>query len=209
MKRIIPVTMLAAFLTIAALGSATAQPSPPPPDDTSDGWTGPGGDSGHGPGGGHGGGSWRGQGGHMGPMMMGGSGMGRFMLGPEGRLLRGGGWLADQLKLTSPQRDQLRDIGDNLARQEIQLRANMQLARLDLAKLMRSDTPSRSAIDAKINSLTGIQASMMKAGVSAKFDIRKVLTPQQRKQLEELRPPRGPENGSAPRGRRGSQPKGT
>jgi Spy/CpxP family protein refolding chaperone len=205
MNRFLKATMLAAVVTVAAWGLATAQPDPPPQDD-SDGSTAP--DGGHGGGPGGWGGARGGRGG-MG-MMMGGPGMrGRYMLGAEGRLLRGGGWLADQLNLTSAQRDQLRDIGDNLARQEIQLRANLALARLDLAKLMRSDAPSRSAIDAKINALTGIQGDMMKAGVGAKFSVRKVLTPDQLKQLQSMRPFTGPADGSAPRGPHGSHSKGT
>ncbi len=166
MKRFIQATMLAAILTFGFIGFATAQPDAPPPDDAGSDW------SGHG--GGYGGGSGGPGGGHArgGSMMMGGPGGMHFLLAPEGRLLHGGGRLADQLKLTSTQRDQLSDIGDNLMREQIESRANLQLARLDLKKLLRSDSPSRSAIDAKISSITGIQAGMMKAAVSAKFAVR-------------------------------------
>ena len=115
------------------------------------------------------------------------------MLGPEGRLLRGGGPLAEKLSLTDAQRQKLSDIGDGLARQAIRSRADLALARLDLAKLARSESATQTALDAKVDALTRIQGTMMKAGIAARFEVRKVLTAEQRRQLDEMRkegPPR-------------------
>src|SRR4029453_10458490 len=83
-----------------------------------------------------------------GPGMRGGVGMGGGMcLGPERMLLMdGGGRLADKLDLTGTQRDKLRDIGGDLERKEIRLRADLETAGLDLRDLMRSDSPSASAV---------------------------------------------------------------
>jgi Spy/CpxP family protein refolding chaperone len=180
MKRILAVLGLVAVVALAA-GIAVAQS-----DDKRD--DGPGGPhrmmNGHGPGM-HG----------RGPGMRGGMGRGMdggMFLGPERILLMdGSGRLADKLDLTGTQKDKLRDLGGDLERKEIRLRADMETAGLDLRDLMRSDSPSASAVDSKIETLTQLRGEMMKAGARAVLDARKVLTSDQRKKLEDLRPGRG------------------
>jgi len=172
MKTRTKVLSLAALLIAAAVGVVGAQPRATSKGDADASWGGP-----HGPGG-------RG----MGPTMgMWGRQGGGHMLGPEGRLLRGGGLLAEKLNLTDVQRQKLSEIGDGLARQRIRSQADLQLARLDLAKLARSGTATQTALDAKVDALTRIQGTMMKAGIAARFEVRKVLTAEQRNQLDEMR----------------------
>ena len=139
---------------------------------------------------GHGGPGSRGWGGGRG--MRGGMGMGGGMfLGPERILLMdNGGRLAEKLDLTGTQKDKLRDIGGDLERKEIQLRANLETAGLDLRDLMRSDSPSPSAVDAKIENLSQLRGDLMKANARAVLDARKVLTSDQRKKLADMRPGR-------------------
>ena len=143
---------------------------------------------------GHGGPGMRGWGGGRGTR--GGMGMGGGMfLGPERILLMdNGGRLAEKLDLTGTQKDKLRDIGGDLERKEIQLRANLETAGLDLRDLMRSDSPSASAVDAKIENLAQLRGDLMKANARAVLDARKVLTSDQRKKLADMRPgrPGGP-----------------
>ena len=178
MKTRIKVLSLAALLVAAAVGVVAAQPRATSKGDAGAGWGGSQGPGDHG----------------MGPMMgMWGRHGGGRMLGPEGRLLRGGGPLAEKLSLTDAQRQKLSDIGDGLARQAIRSRADLALARLDLAKLARSESATQTALDAKVDALTRIQGTMMKAGIAARFEVRKVLTAEQRRQLDEMRkegPPR-------------------
>lgn len=191
MKRIIAALGLVAVVALAA-GIAVAQSDHKRDDDR-------GGRhpmmNGHGPGM-HG----RGHG------MRGGMGMGGGMLlGPERMLLRdGGGRLAEKLDLTGTQRDKLRDIGGDLERKEIRLRADLETAGLDLRDLMRSDSPSASAVDSKIETLARLRGDMMKAGARAVLDARKVLTSDQRKKLEDLRP--GPWEGRSERRERWEHP---
>jgi len=59
----------------------------------------------------------------------------------------------------------------------------MQLARMDLNKLMRADTPSSSAINSQIDKITRLQADGMKSHYDAFMQARAVLTPEQLKQL--------------------------
>ena len=145
--------------------------------------------------------------------MRGGMGMGGGMfLGPERILLMDDrGRLAEKLDLTGTQKDKLRDIGGDLERKEIRLRADLETAGLDLRDLMRSDSPSASAVDAKIENLSQLRGELMKANARAVLDARKVLTPDQRKKLEDLRPGRfngGPERGGEGRGGQGRSERG-
>jgi Spy/CpxP family protein refolding chaperone len=183
MKRIITTLALAAALA-TAWGIAAAQKDPPSPPEGDHDWAGAPPMHGRGPEGMHGMG--RGQ---MG--MHGGMGMGFFM-GPERLLLLdGGSRVAESLDLTGTQRDKLRSIGSDLARKGIRMRADLETAQLDFHDLMRGDSPSRSELDSKIDALTRIRGEMMKAGATATLDARKVLTSEQRKKLEEMRPGRG------------------
>ena len=133
-------------------------------------------------------GMWRGRGG---------AGSGGFGFGgPGAGLLRGDGPLAERLKLSSAQREKLRGIGEQLERSAIQARADAQLARLDLARMIREDSPNRSRIESQIDTIARLRADMMKAAVRARLDAREVLTVDQRKQLDELRDSRGPRRGA-------------
>ena len=202
MKRILLIGAAVATLAMATLGTARAQ-------DEGDLPGGPDGEL-YGPmladWGGHGGmaelahrGSM-GMRGHDGPMGMHG-GMGGGMFGPEGALLRGGGRLAEELNLSNTQRERLRAIGETLERKRIRLRADLELAQLELRSAMRGDSPALTELESRIDTVTRIQGEMMKAGVSARLDARKVLTPEQREKLSEIRPLRGKEA----RGRQGAR----
>jgi Spy/CpxP family protein refolding chaperone len=146
-----------------------------------------------------GGGAWMGRGGRgsggrgafgrgAGGAGLGGPGFGgRGFGGPGAGLLRGDGPLAEELKLTGTQRDKLRAIHDELARKTIQIRADMETARLDLDRMLRDDTAGRTRIESQIDRLAKLRADRMKAMMSARLDARDVLTADQRKQMESWR----------------------
>jgi Spy/CpxP family protein refolding chaperone len=132
-------------------------------------------------------------GGGMGPGAMG-HGMGRGM-GHGARFMRGGGFgpmLAKELDLTPQQIEKMKASRDAQQRKAIQARADIQLARLDLRKLMQADKPDSRAIEAQIDKIAGLRAGMEKSRVSAMLDFRASLTPEQQKKLKDLRE-RGPQ----------------
>jgi len=197
MKPILRNAILASVLALAPFGVAFAQEDagPPPPDDADWSATVPDAFADASPMGWPGGMAW-GRGGMR--MHDGGGSMGMMM---GGGLLR----LADELDLTDAQRDKLQTLGDDLARKQIRMRADLAIARLDLAKLMRADAPTQADVDAKVNAVTRLQGDMMKANFAARLDARKVLTAEQRKKLEDLRSERmrggrGDGRGRGPRG---------
>jgi len=135
---------------------------------------------GHGPA--FGGSRWRGQG-----------GPGWHGMGPGQRRGPGGGaGLASRLELTPSQRDRMEEIRDRERRHAIQARADLQIARLDLRRLMRAEHPDAHAIDAQIDKLAHLRAEMAKSRVASLLEARAVLTPEQQQKLREWRmnPPR-------------------
>lgn len=152
----------------------------------------------------------RGHGGHaacgMGPGGMGGpggmcgEGMGPGgMCGPRGHEMgRGGmcgpggmgaGCLAGvmgQLDLNADQKAKLKDLHEANSRREIQARADLEIARLDLRKLMSAEKRDAAAIDAQIDKLAKLRADDAKARVHAQADALALLTPEQLKKAHEL-----------------------
>lgn len=141
-----------------------------------------GGGMGMGPGGGMGMGMERGRRGGMGRH----AGMGRGM----GRGMRQGGGMGAfaRLDLTDAQREKLADLHEKRMRSDVQARADLQLARMDLRKLMRAESPSTTAINAQIDKLTRLRADMQKAHVGTFLEARAMLTPEQQKQLRQAGP---------------------
>ena len=101
------------------------------------------------------------------------------------------------LDLTDAQREKLRDIHEAAARKAVQRRADIQLAHMDLRKLMRAETPSSASVNAQIDKISKLQADGMKARFEAMLQARAVLTPEQLKKLragpDEMRGPHGHE----------------
>jgi Spy/CpxP family protein refolding chaperone len=106
--------------------------------------------------------------------------------GPHGhgmKMRRNLGMRFAALDLTAAQREKLRDIHEASARKNVQRRADMQLAHMDLRKLMRAESPSASAVNGQIDRIARLQADGMKAHFDTFMQARAVLTPEQQKQL--------------------------
>ena len=124
---------------------------------------------------------------------------GGMMGGPGG--MRGHlAMIADRLKLTDPQRDKIRDIMEQQQRRGIQERADLEIANLDLHKLMRADKPDRNAIDAQVDKIARMRATLAKERIGAMLSAQDVLTPEQREQLKQMRGPGMHGRGGAPGG---------
>lgn len=128
---------------------------------------------------------------------MGGMGGGGF--GGGGR----GGWRGGRGRMGSPQGQDMRPVWESLGLSKDQLekvheilddqekssgkdRADLQAARGDLEKMMEADEPDRSAIESQIDTMERLQAEIQKSSAWAMLDARKLLTPQQRKKLDQL-----------------------
>ena len=113
------------------------------------------------------------------------------MFGP-GLFLRGvplEGPLADKLALTGAQREKLGEIKDRAKREMITLGADFKLAHLDLQKAVENDAKT-AELDAAVNRVSSAHAALLKSRVHQISEERSLLTPAQRKTLEEFKPER-------------------
>ncbi|MFM7232027.1 MAG: Spy/CpxP family protein refolding chaperone [bacterium] len=90
-----------------------------------------------------------------------------------------------RLDLTDAQRDRMRGIHEAQRRKDIQRRADLQLAAMDLNKLMRAEKADPVAVNAQIDKLSRLRADAMKSRFDTRQQALAVLTPEQLKRLRE------------------------
>jgi Spy/CpxP family protein refolding chaperone len=90
-----------------------------------------------------------------------------------------------QLNLSDDQRKRLADIRDKRQREVIPIESNLKIAGLDFRKLVRADHPDTRAINAQIDRIASLRASMQKSRVAGMLEARSVLTPEQQQMLRD------------------------
>lgn len=95
--------------------------------------------------------------------------------------------MIDRLKLTDDQRKAMDQILYQHREKLIDLQANLQRAELAMEPLMGADQPDRAAIEAQIDKIVAARADLEKANSLFLLDIRLKLTPDQWKQLKDMR----------------------
>ena len=91
-----------------------------------------------------------------------------------------------ELGITDEQRKKLEDLAFNVEKAAILGRAAMQVSWLELSRLESAENPDRAAIDKKIQEISQAQASLMRAEINARLDVRTLLTKEQREKLQNL-----------------------
>jgi Spy/CpxP family protein refolding chaperone len=89
------------------------------------------------------------------------------------------------LDLTDAQREKMRDLHEAAMRKGIQRKADLEIARMDLHKLMRADAPSAQSVNTQIDKMAKMRADAQKAHFETFMQARALLTPEQLKQLKE------------------------
>lgn len=95
--------------------------------------------------------------------------------------------MIDRLKITDDQRKAMDEILYQHREKLIDLQANLQRAELAMEPLMSADQPDRAAISAQIDKIVASRADLEKANSLFLLDIRLKLTPDQWKQLKDMR----------------------
>ncbi|HLP17449.1 MAG TPA: Spy/CpxP family protein refolding chaperone [Bacteroidota bacterium] len=90
------------------------------------------------------------------------------------------GFLAS-LNLTDSQKSDLRKLRTEREKRGVELRANMEKARIDLRALLMSDTPDKSAIEKKMKDVAQCEADLRMNRIDGWFETNKLLTPDQQK----------------------------
>lgn len=114
--------------------------------------------------------------------------------GPERRLMRSGpppfDWwrnseVAQRLKLTYQQKQQLEQLFTQQRLQLVDLRAAVEKEEIKLQSLMNADSVQENAVMAQIDATQGARARLEKSFATMALSMRKVLTADQWKQLQE------------------------
>lgn len=109
----------------------------------------------------------------------------------------------EKLGLTAAQKEQIQKITLETRKKNIEVEAKSKIARIELHELMDADAPDQKKIDAKIAELSQTHEAMLRSRVETMLAIKKILTPEQRTKLKELRP-----FGAGMRGRMGAPGRG-
>lgn len=96
--------------------------------------------------------------------------------------------MAEALNLSDEQKTQIRQIMLDTRKKNIDTKAKLELAQLELHELMRVDAPDQKKIDVKITEVSKLRETMMRARIESHLAMQKLLTPEQRKKMQELRP---------------------
>lgn len=99
--------------------------------------------------------------------------------------------IAEELGLSGEQKEKIQQIRLEARKQAIAHRAKVQLAHIELQELLQADNPDQNKINAKISEVSKLHETGMRNRIATQLDVQKVLTPEQRKKAQELRPFRG------------------
>lgn len=115
-------------------------------------------------------------------------GMRAGMMGPMGRMGMMAHWsmLKRRLGLTAEQAQKLSDAFFTWQKTRIMDRANAQVRRLEVARLMMAAQPDEAAIDHQLARIEQQRLASAQAGVHFRLTIRRVLTPEQWRRLQAM-----------------------
>ncbi len=112
-----------------------------------------------------------------------------FGPGPMGRWWKNAD-VVKKLGLTDDQVQRIEKIFQEHRLRLVDLRANLEKAELGLEPLIQSDNPDENAVMAQIDKVTSQRAELEKANAHMLFAIRRVLSAEQWKELQSMKPAR-------------------
>ena len=101
--------------------------------------------------------------------------------------------MREKLGLTAEQVGKISQQTSDYKKASIRSRADLGVKRVELADLLRVETPDRAAIDRKLDEIGAGRAAQAKAQVHYRLAMREVLTPEQRTKLRQMREDRMPQ----------------
>ena len=88
------------------------------------------------------------------------------------------------MAITDEQESQLQSISTNFKKTKIKMKAEVELANIDLHELLRNDQASLSDIESKLKNVHALKADLIMASVKAKREAKGVLTDEQRQRMK-------------------------
>ena len=117
-------------------------------------------------------------------------GMGRGRRGGRGRTRGGAGnllRLADKLGLSEGQRSELSEILTSHRKDTIRVKAEIEIAKVDLQKLTRQEDPNLDAVEAQIRNIADLEAGIKFSQIKVRVETKNVLTEEQKTALKKMR----------------------
>lgn len=102
---------------------------------------------------------------------------------------------AQALGLSEEQINSLEDLAYTFRGQEITLRAQLETAQLELERAMHDSAANEQIVLKAARKVADLQGQLFVLGAEHQLKVRKVLTTDQWKKLEAMRPPHGPGQG--------------
>ncbi len=90
----------------------------------------------------------------------------------------------DGMAITDEQATKLKNVGTAFKKTRIKMKAEVELANLDLHELLKNEESSLSDIESKLKNVHMLEADLLMASVKAKRDAKAVLTPEQRSRMK-------------------------
>jgi len=94
--------------------------------------------------------------------------------------------MKQELKLTDQQEKKLQELYFNTAKELIQMRSDLQIARLDLKRMLAEEEPDREMIFNQVEQISKIQAEMKKVHIEKMLAFREILNKEQLEKFREL-----------------------
>ncbi len=116
--------------------------------------------------------------------------------------------LQEQLGIDEGQAEQLRKIQKQQQKAHIRLRADMEIARMELDELLFADAVDETAVGVKVGEIAQLQTEVLTSRTDGRLAVRKILSAEQARKLEQLRQRRRGKRSPRGRGERGRRPGG-
>ncbi len=98
---------------------------------------------------------------------------------------RGIARLYEELKLTDEQKSKLQNLSFEFRKKQADIAGKLNKARIELQELLSAEKTDKTAIDKKLDEISGYMKEMMKNRAEHWLSIQQILTPEQRKILNE------------------------
>jgi Spy/CpxP family protein refolding chaperone len=93
----------------------------------------------------------------------------------------------DELNLTKDQLDKIKKIHNTVRKQNIPIKSDIQLKRIELKELLDNDTPDKEKVAAKLKDIEGLRTQLNVNRINGLIDFKNVLTKDQKDKLEKMR----------------------
>ena len=111
------------------------------------------------------------------------------------------------LDLTAEQQEKMKALHLANGKEMVRLRADEQIAQMELQEVMGQDNPSPTEVKAKVDNVNKVRSTITSRMVDLKLGMKKILTPEQREKLRSFKGKMGmrggPGKGMGMRGHRG------